>query len=228
MSASAHVRAAAPWLQLTSRGAVAPPSAAAAAALGDEFRVKQCVRIPSLVEPVLLSTIQQRIERAAFAERAHGTIASELWMEGNACLGLLYFLVNDPVVFRYVERVTGVQPITFFSGRVYRRLPGGHHHDSWHTDVHPDRRIGMSVNLSTAAYEGGVFEIREDDAPVPLGSIANVGAGDAILFRIADGLEHRVTDLQGDVAKTAFAGWFGATHDFHAALRRDPFLPDGI
>ena len=129
MSASAHVRAAAPWLQLTSRGAVAPPSAAAAAALGDEFRVKQCVRIPSLVEPVLLSTIQQRIERAAFAERAHGTIASELWMEGNACLGLLYFLVNDPVVFRYVERVTGVQPITFFSGRVYRRLPGGHHHD---------------------------------------------------------------------------------------------------
>ena len=228
MNASARDPAAAPFLQLTSRGARAPATDAPVVALADEFRVRRCVRITSLIDPALVSTIAHRIDRASFTERAHGAIATEMAMAGNSCLALLYFLVNDPVVFQFVERVTGVRPITFFNGRVYRRLPGGRHRDSWHTDVHPDRRIGMSVNLGTAAYEGGLFEIREEDAPAPLGSIANTGTGDAILFMIADGLEHRVTDLQGHVAKTAFAGWFGATHDFQAAFRKDPFLPDGI
>jgi hypothetical protein len=38
--------------------------------------------------------------------------------------------------------------------------------------------------------------------------VANTGAGDAVLFRIAERLEHRVTSLRGDVPRTAYAGWF--------------------
>lgn len=215
-----------PILQLTSRGAVAHESLEPVATLAGEFRAHRCAKVPALIEPSLLARIQAQIERSAFFERAHGTIATELCMERNTSLGLLHFLVNDALVFDLVQRVTGVPAIGFFAGRVYRRLPAAAHHDSWHGDVHPDRRVGMSINLSAAPFEGGVFEIRDEDTERPLGAIGNVGPGDALLFAIADGLEHRVTDVRGAVAKTAFAGWFGTTSDYLGTLRGAITQPD--
>jgi hypothetical protein len=84
----------------------------------------------------------------------------------------------------------------------------------WHADLHAGHQVGMSVNLGAEPFDGGVFEIRRAGTTAPLDAIANVGAGDAILFSIADDLEHRVTPMRGAVAKTAFAGWFGATLDY--------------
>ena len=210
-------------LQLTARGAVADFSSAGA--LAGEFALRRCVRVPSLFPAPLLRQIHDALDAAAFTERAHGDIATELCMARNTCLGMLHFLVNDPVVFGFVERVTGVLALHSFSGRVYRRLPDAHH-DSWHSDIHPDRALGMSVNLSRERYDGGVFEIRDDQTGVVQGSIANVGLGDAILFAIAPGLEHRVTSVTGSAPKTAFAGWFGGTRDYLELLRQNPFLPD--
>jgi len=200
-------------LQLTARGAVA--DLAAADALAREFTTARCVVLPSLLSPVLLSRTQHDIDTATFSERLHADIASELCMAPNATLGMLHFLVNDPQVFRFVERVTGVTGLCGFYGRVYRRLPDTDHHDSWHTDVLPDRAVGMSVNLSRNRYDGGVFEIRDDDEEKTVrGAVANVGFGDAILFAIAAGLEHRVTNVTGREPKTAFAGWFSQARNY--------------
>ncbi len=193
-----------------------------------QFVVSRCVKVPGFLDPRLLAWVQAQVDRATFHERTHGLIASELCMERNVCLGLLHFLVNDPAVFRFIESISGVQPITSFNGRVYRRVPGGQHHDSWHSDVHPDRGVGMSVNLGPTPYAGGMFEIREEDTDPPLGAILNTGPGDAILFAIAEGLEHRVAPLDGIVPKTAFAGWFGSTRDYVSALRRDPFMTEDV
>ena len=65
-----------------------------------------------------------------------------------------------------------------------------------------------------------MFEIRLADAAEPLAAIANVGPGDAILFSIADEFQHRVTPMQGSVAKTAFAGWFGSTRDYRDTVHQ--------
>lgn len=208
-------------VQLTARGAVADP--AAVSRLADEFAARRCVTLPAVIDAPLLARIHTTLDAATFAERAHGEIATELCMAKNACLGMLHWLVNDPVVFAFVERVTGIRGLRSFSGRVYRRLPGAHH-DSWHSDVHPDRAVGMSINLSRDRYEGGVFEIRDERSGVVQGAIANVGFGDAILFQIAHGLEHRVTSVTGRAPKTAFAGWFGGTRDYLAMFRQDRFL----
>lgn len=210
-------------IQLTSRGARVTAVDAALGGLAAAFARERCLVVPRLIEPALLARIQSDIERADLYERRHGSIASELCMTENACLGLLHFLVNDPQLFRMIERVTQVPRITAFHGRVYRRM-AGEHFDSWHTDVHPDRAVGMSINLSATPYEGGVFEIRNEGSDRLLASVANVGPGDALLFAIADGLEHQVTRVTGTHAKTAFAGWFGGTRDYVAALRRDPAL----
>jgi hypothetical protein len=212
-------------IQLTSRGAVVTAGDATLGAVAAEFARSRCVILPGLIDPALLSRIQFDIDRSALYERRHGSIASELCMPENACLGLLHFLVNDPQLFRVIERITSVTRITAFHGRVYRRLPG-EHFDSWHTDLHPDRAVGMSINLSDAAYDGGLFEIRDQDSDHVFASVANTGPGDALLFAIADGLEHQVTRVAGSRPKTAFAGWFGGITDYVAALRRDPALTE--
>ena len=93
-------------------------------------------------------------------------------------------------------------------GRVYRMIPGSGHYDSWHSDMIGHRMIGMSINLSPEPYSGGVFQLRERDSEQILYEVANTGLGDAILFRLADHLQHRITDVDGTIPKTAFAGWF--------------------
>jgi hypothetical protein len=178
------------------------------AALRDTFDRQHCVKLTGFIEPRLLQQIHRLVAAATFAEFVHEGIASELQMSAGVCTGVLDFLVNDPRLFAFIQAVTACAPIRAFIGRVYRRCPGTDHHDSWHDDLGRQRMIGMSVNLSAGAYEGGTFEIRRFNAARLIASVPNVGCGDAILFRIADGLEHQVTAVRGAVPKTAFAGWF--------------------
>lgn len=212
-----------PPLQLSARGAaVAPP--ARVARLADQFRTDQVIKLPGFISPPLLAWIQREIATAAWFERTHtGMTSTEQSMRDNTCLGLLHFLVNDPATLAFVELVSGQRPLTAFAGRVYRRYPGVHE-DQWHDDCHPHRRVGLSVNLSGGVYEGGRFELRLADSEPLLGSMVNVGFGDAILFAIGEHLQHRVSPLEGTLAKTAFAGWFGGNRDYNATLRRDPAL----
>ncbi|MEO6060810.1 MAG: 2OG-Fe(II) oxygenase, partial [Thermoflexales bacterium] len=101
-------------------------------------------------------------------------------------------------------------------GRVYRMAPGEGHFDSWHGDVGQGRQIALSINLGSADYEGGLLQLARSDSDSSdlLAEIANTGAGDALVFRIAPWLRHRVTDIAGTVAKTAYAGWFRTYPDF--------------
>jgi len=209
-------------IQLTARGVI-ERAGDDLATLAREFASRRCLVLPALLEPSLVARIQQEIDRSPLYERRHGAIAAELCMPENTCLGLLHFLVNDSALFRTIEDITGRRPLTRFHGRVYRRIPGRDHFDSWHNDVREGRAVGLSLNLSTAPYEGGVFEIRREGGAA-LGAIANVGPGDALLFDIEEGLEHRVSPVVGAHAKTAFAGWFSATRDYLAVLRHDPSL----
>jgi hypothetical protein len=205
--------------QLTLRGPRFQAGPGQVAAWSREFQERCCVTVPKLLAPPLLSWIQQQLTSAPFEPRSHAGMAStELCLQDCTCLGLLAFLVNDPAMLRFVEQVSGRPALTRFMGRVYSRVPGVHG-DDWHDDIRPDRLVGMSINLSTGVYDGGVFEIRETASLRPRGAIANTGFGDAILFSIDDTLQHRVSPLSGTIAKTAYAGWFGAARDYNADLR---------
>jgi hypothetical protein len=208
-----------PVIQLTRRGTVRHD--ADLAALHHEFAERHCVKLAGLLDADLVTDVRAQIDRGTFREFAHGSLATELRLDPGVGTGLLHFLTNDPQLFRLVESLSGAAAARSFAGRVYRRLPGGQHYDNWHGDVaDPRRLIGMSVNLSAAAYEGGVFEIRDVETARPLAALPNLGVGDAILFRLSDALEHRVTDVRGTAPKTAFAGWFFSGLDFASVLRQ--------
>jgi 2-oxoglutarate-Fe(II)-dependent oxygenase superfamily protein len=201
-----------------SRSGLTPPSQHDLDSLRAQFARQHCIRLPGLLDPDLLSFIRHRLETAEFAERAHDDIGAELCLTHDVALDLLHFLANDKKLFELVQQLTGCARIGCFIGRIYRMVPGSGHYDSWHSDTRDNRLIGLSLNLGTQCYDGGVFQLRERHSTDILCEVANTGAGDAILFRIARGLMHQVTSVEGTTPKTAFAGWFHARPEFLSLL----------
>jgi hypothetical protein len=116
------------------------------------------------------------------------------------------FIANDPALFEVVQAITGCPRIGYFEGRVYRMVPGAGHESAWHTDLVNDRLVAMSVNLGPP-YQGAALEIR-DTSSGETRRMANTGPAETVLIRLAPGIEHRVTRLEGDSVKTAFVGFF--------------------
>jgi predicted 2-oxoglutarate/Fe(II)-dependent dioxygenase YbiX len=101
--------------------------------------------------------------------------------------------------------VTDCERIGHFVGRVSR--VGPEHEDNWHNDLEHDRMVAMSVNLSETQYSGGVLEIHDSQSGETV-TVPNPVPGNAILFRLAPELKHRITRVDGGTARTAWAGWF--------------------
>jgi hypothetical protein len=191
----------------TSRVQVAPD--AEMAKLREQFDRQHAVVLPRLFGPGLLAEVQTALESAPFAARDYDGLAGELALEESVPLvARLLFVMNDPALFRAIEAITGIESLVRFDGRIYRRTARPDHYDNWHTDIHDNRRVTMSVNLSESPYEGGVLHLRRRGTERTLVELHNTGPGDAILFRIAPEYEHRVTSIDSGV-KTALAGWFG-------------------
>jgi hypothetical protein len=176
-----------------------------------DFQEKGCVRLPSLLEPALLTYVLDSLTLGRWNAYAQEGFDSEHQLEEGPALSLLHFVANWPAFFEVAGGITGCGPFTWFGGRVYRMASNAGHYDSWHNDNTDGRLIAMSVNLSPRRYGGGLFQMRERGSKQLLVEIANTGLGDAILFRISENFLHRVTDVEGEEPKTAFAGWFSAT-----------------
>ena len=189
--------------------------------LRKQFDRQHHVRLPELLEPSLLSFIQNEIERGEFYERIHAGIKSnkELCMKQNSAFGALLLFINDEKLFKMIQSITQCDRIGCFEGRVYRVIPGQGHHDAWHSDMAENRLVAMSINLSTEVYAGGTLQIRDCVSERIVSEVPNVSSGDAIIFRLSQGLQHRITEVKGKALKTAFAGWFRAKPDFLSLLK---------
>lgn len=208
-------------IQVTRHGMEVFSSAEVLENLRGQFARNHYCLLPGLLEAQLLDLIQQQIERGEFRERIHEGIDSnkELCLTANPGLGGLLFLMNDEKLFKFIQDITRCDRIGCFEGRVYRVNPGPEHHDSWHNDVGDERLVGMSINLSRETYSGGTLQIRDHDSHEILSEAPNTGLGDAIVFRLSAGLQHRVTEVNGETPKTAFAGWFRAQPHFSSLLK---------
>src|SRR5262245_9421410 len=199
-------------LQLTSKGLILCRDLDS---LRDRFATNHYVVLEKLLEPALLTKVQRQMERAPWRSSPHGKsgkFGTELRLDDPETVHLLFFLLNSPKFLNVVRTITGYPQISDFTGRVYRLTAGPQHQFSWHSDTKDrQRQVGISLNLSTDVFSGGTFELRDRLTLAPLACVNNTGFGDALLFRISDDLQHRVTEVKDTVAKTACAGWFRAT-----------------
>jgi 2OG-Fe(II) oxygenase superfamily len=182
------------------------------AGLRREYERRHLVRLPGLLEPSLLDRIRSEVDAAEFEPR-ETELERELCMAPGRAFGLVMLIANDPSLFEVVRAITACGRIGRFDGRVYRMLPGAGHGNDWHDDVIANRLVAMSVNLSPSPYSGGVLEIRDSHSGEILRRVAGTGPGEAVLFRIAPQFEHRVTAVEGELAKTAFVGFFRSGPD---------------
>ena len=189
--------------------------------LADSFSRNHAVRVPRFVEPVLLETVSRLIASARFRERVHDHLdppAVDLALDDPDAHSRLLVLFNDAGLFRFIDAVTGCGSLGGFEGTAYRMLPHRHHLASWHDDVKDGRMAAMTLNLSPHGYAGGVLQLRQTGSAAVLHEVANIGYGDAVVFRIGRGFEHRVTPIEEGPPKIAWAGWF----------RREPAFLDRI
>jgi len=116
-----------------------------------------------------------------------------------------------------VRDVSACSDIGWFIGRVYRFEPAADHYAAWHDDAFEGRRVALSLNLSEGPLQGGELLIRRkgDGDPPPM---AYGPAGDALLFRVSEALEHRVLPVRGTTPRTAFVGWYVAGASFADAV----------
>jgi hypothetical protein len=197
----------APIITVTGRGVVASD----AAALRADFDRDHVVRLPRFLGEELLARVERLVAEGEFALREDAGIATELCLQPGRALDLLLFVMNAPRLWEALREVTGIAEHASFGGRVYRFDPAVAHHDSWHDDSAGGKRlVGISVNLGREPFRGGEFQIRPKAERERIVTIANTGPGDAIVFRIAPELQHRVRPVEGTVPKTALAGWFSA------------------
>jgi hypothetical protein len=209
-------------IRLTRAGAVISAAGDHVAQLRARFDREQCILFPRLIEPDLLRTIQRRIDESEFLPFIHEGIGHDSNLVDEFTVHILFFLTNDPRFLQIVREITACTEIDAFHGRVYRMNPASSNMDSWHDDMLENRMVGMSLNLSTTAFAGAAFQLRDRDSKQILYEVANTGCGDAIIFRLADHLQHRNTEVTGSVSKTAFAGWFRSHQpDYHSWIRRE-------
>ena len=209
-------------VQLTRGGLRCPDSDRMLDRIREEFMRQSCAKFPEFLEPALVRVLLRGIAGAEFFERVHTTITppgTDLCMRQNDTLGLLGFLMNDPRLFQFMERITGCSRIGHFRGNVCILGSGQHYQLSWHDDRADDRLAAMSINLSTDTFEGGALEMRDRRSGHVL-STTTLGVGDAVLIRLADHLQHRVTDVEGRVNRTTFVGWFKTGPDYDPPLKK--------
>ncbi len=183
------------------------------------YKKHHFVHLKQFISPDLLEIINQEMQASKFFKRIHKDIAVELCMKDGPAMRILRFVSDDRLLFRWIEQITGCEPIGCFTGRVYR-MNEGVHHDDWHNDMTENRMVAMSVNLSPVPYEGGHLVLREQGKPETEQVIPNLGYGDALLFHLSYGLEHRVQNVTGENPKTAYAGWFRSKPDFRDVFKR--------
>jgi hypothetical protein len=207
-------------VQLTRAGTVVRAGAHEVNRLREEFARRQCIRLPQFIERQRAEALVDAIERSEFFERVHPNCGTtppvDQCLRNDRILGELSFLVNDRSLLALIQELTGYR-VGSFLGAVYRLEPG-RGYDTWHDDVGRQRVLAMSINLSRGVYSGGVLQLREAETGRLLHETSNTGLGDAVLFRIAPNLQHRVTDVVGPFARTAFAGWFASEPDFMTLL----------
>ncbi len=176
------------------------------------------LRLPAFLDAQTLARAKAEIASEPLKLEVHEGVGVEVNRREGATVRRMDFFLSQRPVLDLVAQLTRVPRVGSFTGRIYRMESGGAHYDGWHDDYHHGRVAALSVNVGVP-HQGGCLLMRRKGFDEHI-SIPNTTPGDAVLFRLSDTLEHRVSTVEGDAPKTAYAGWFVVEPDAEADLRR--------
>lgn len=202
--------------------------------LRDKFSRDGYVHLHNFIDRPLAEELASRIDEADFIKRLVPMIDAVESCNAPQINDVLNRALSHPAVVQSISRIFTDWPLQFFIGSVVRRVPGQEHVCYWHNDAsepierdgnrHP-RAVALSLNLSSAVFDGGELEIGVLPDGVPVSqetaqnigeeiqlenqvSVPNPGLGDALLFAISSTRFHRVSDVTGGGPRTVFVGWY--------------------
>lgn len=182
-----------------------------------EFTNTGCVFLPGLLEHKVLQNFINKLSKTPFETKYEteqaGKFGKVLYVPPQSpVMYAFHMLFNNAELFTAIEAVTGCGQIGNFAGRIHRSEEAENHKIDWHGDNADNRLLAMTLSLGEERYTGGRFEMRKKGSSQLLREFGQLEAGDAIIFKIAPDLEHRLTELETG-RRTVGVGWFRSEPD---------------
>ena len=176
----------------------------------ESYRDHHAFALTDMIEPSFFARLLQLCNAAQFIVDTETDVAQrQRETPGIAGRGLALVLQRKNLM-QWLESATGCEPLRSTFGRIMQISPGDSPRLNWHDDLpeDPSRRLGITINLSENAYEGGLFELREKKSGKILMRHRHEKLGSTLIFDVGDELEHRVWPITGGGPRRVFTGWF--------------------
>ncbi len=178
-----------------------------AQAFQDSFARNRALYCRNIIEPRFLAILADFIQRAAWTQNGVEGLLFRTTEDPARAGGALSHALRRPQLLRWIEELTGCEPLGRASGRVQQIVANPDTELEWHSDLwERDRRIGISINLGSAAYAGGTFELRNRQGV--LTQHRHDEFGSALIFDVGPDYLHRVLPVTAGGPRRVYAGWF--------------------
>ena len=174
------------------------------------FARGDAIVLPSAFDPAFLRTILSICRRGPYVPEYIENIGWRTVEERDMAGCALRFALERPAFLRWVEAAAGCDPLSRISGVVAEIAAGTGQELGWHNDRNEGglgRRLAVTIHLSDALYDGGLFEMRDQQSGRLLVCEGARPPGSVMLFRIDRRLRHRVTQVISGGPRRVFAGW---------------------
>lgn len=198
-----------PRVRLTAHETLIDGDAESEAALAAQFAQRHVLELPDLIQPDVLGALAPAIQAMRFVPRAEEGVGPRLRERPTRVGNLLCLLLRRQELRDWLTRITGVSPLLAVNGAVARFESGGGQNLDWHNDRDRSGRVlAVTINIGSAPYEGGLFQMRRCDTGEVLFEHSHRRPGSALVFRVSKALEHRVTPVSAGGPRTVFSGWY--------------------
>jgi hypothetical protein len=173
----------------------------------EEYARTRSLPCHDIFEPGFFKVITGFVDRADFGQDDCEGLLFRTTETPARAGGAISLALRRPNLMRWVEAVTGCEPLGKVSGRVNQILANPETELEWHNDMwEPARRIGITINLGDQPYEGGEFELRNRHGV--LTEHRHVERGSALLFEVGPNYQHRVLPVTAGGPRRVYTGWF--------------------
>lgn len=165
-----------------------------------------------LIDPDFLNSLIERCRHGGFIADHVDHLGSREIESPPRVSSILTLALSRLPFLRWLEAVTGCGPLTRVDGRVIQARANGVDALDWHDDRgDPARRLAITINLSDSDYDGGTFELRDAASRHMLATHRHDRPGSALIFDVADDIEHRVLPVTRGGPRRIYTGWFLGT-----------------